>query len=64
MKSARLAPVSVGAGKMILPDGCHDLDAAADQFLAGLETEDLLNFDQSLQRSIHRKFQGAKAACA
>jgi hypothetical protein len=51
---AKAAPTPARAagapGKMILPDGCADLDAAADQFLAGLSPEALLTFDQTLQK--------------
>jgi hypothetical protein len=53
----------MGPGKMILPDGCNDLAAAADQFLAGLAAQDLIAFDQSLQKSIMRKFRGIGAVC-
>jgi serine/threonine protein kinase len=62
-KSSQKASEPSGAGKMILPDGCKDLDAAADQFLAGLAPEDLLDFDQSLQKSITRKFRGLGSVC-
>jgi hypothetical protein len=57
------AVASAGPGKMILPDGCADLDAAADQFLACLAPEDLLAFDQSLQKTITRKFRGLGSVC-
>jgi serine/threonine protein kinase len=62
-KSTKQTPTLVGAGKMILPDGCSDLDEAADQFLAGLVPEDLLDFDQSLQKSLHRRFRGLGSVC-
>ena len=52
-----------GPGKLILPDGCKDLDAAADQFLAGLAPEDLLAFDEALQKDITRKFRGLGNVC-
>jgi hypothetical protein len=52
-----------GPGKTILPDGCANLDAAADQFLAGLAPEDLLAFDQRLQKSITKKFRGLGHVC-
>ena len=52
-----------GPGKLILPDGCKDLDSAADQFLAGLAPEDLLAFDQALQKDITRKFRGLGNVC-
>lgn len=57
------AGASDAPGQMILPDGCPDLDAAADQFLAGLAPEDLLAFDQTLQKSITRKFRGLGNVC-
>ena len=49
-----------GAGKLILPDGCNELDEAADQFLAGLAPEDLLAFEQTLQKEVSREVQGAR----
>lgn len=55
--------VSGAPGKMILPDGCADLDAAADQFLASLAPEELLAFDQGLQKAITRKFRGLGNIC-
>ena len=63
-KAARSPAVaSPGPGKAILPDGCTDLDSAADQFLAGLAPEDLLAFDQALQKDIARKFRGLGHVC-
>jgi hypothetical protein len=57
-------PSASGApGKMILPDGCGDLDAAADQFLAALSPDELLAFDQDLQKAITRKFRGLGNIC-
>jgi eukaryotic-like serine/threonine-protein kinase len=47
----------------ILPDGCATLDAAADQFLANLAAEDLLAFDQKLQKDLTRKFRGLGSIC-
>jgi serine/threonine protein kinase len=52
-----------GVGKLILPDGCKDLDAAADHFLAGLAPEDLLAFEQALQKDITKKFRGLGSVC-
>ncbi|MBA4063463.1 MAG: hypothetical protein C0501_07075 [Isosphaera sp.] len=52
-----------GAGKLILPDGCKDLDEAADRFLAGLAPEDLLSFEQTLQREVGKKFKGLGSVC-
>jgi serine/threonine protein kinase len=57
------ALASSGRGKMILPDNCTDLDAAADQFLATLTPEDLLAFDQTLQKNITRKFRSLGSVC-
>jgi hypothetical protein len=54
---------TAGPGKLILPDGCTNLDEAADQFLAGLPPEDLLSFEQSLQKDITRKFRGLGNVC-
>src|SRR5205823_4687999 len=56
----RGAPVGGDAatGKLILPDGCKNLDEAADQFLAGLAPEDLLAFEQALQKETSKKFKG------
>jgi hypothetical protein len=62
-KSAPPAGASGAPGKMILPDGCADLDAAADQFLAGLAPEELLAFDHQLQKDITRKFRGLGNVC-
>jgi hypothetical protein len=62
-RDAEAAAVVFGAGKVILPDGCKDLDAAADLFLAGLAPEDLLAFDHSLQKDITRKFRGLGSVC-
>lgn len=50
-------------GKLILPDGCKTLDDAADLFLAGIAPEDLLAFDQALQKDIGRKFRGLGNVC-
>jgi hypothetical protein len=62
-KASQSIPVTTGMGKMILPDGCQTLDDAADQFLAALAPEELLAFDQSLQKSISRKFRGVGSVC-
>ncbi|MBN9117716.1 MAG: hypothetical protein J0I06_00845, partial [Planctomycetes bacterium] len=62
-RAAPAAPGSGAPGRMILPDGCADLDAAADQFLAGLAPEDLLAFDEKLQKDITRKFRGLGNVC-
>ena len=52
-----------GGGKLILPDGCKNMDAAADQFLAGLAPEDLLAFEQGFQKEIAKKFNGLGSVC-
>ena len=62
-KNSESAMDRAGPGQMILPDGCKDLDAAADQFLAGLAPEDLLAFDKALQKDITRKFRGLGNVC-
>ncbi len=68
MHAALAAPAGTGGadgapGKLILPDGCKNLDEAADQFLAALAPEDLLAFDEGLQRDITRKFRGLGNVC-
>ncbi|MBY0461133.1 MAG: hypothetical protein K2V38_27745, partial [Gemmataceae bacterium] len=68
MHAALARPAGAGSadgspGKLILPDGCQNLDEAADLFLAGLAPEDLLAFDQSLQKDITRKFRGLGNVC-
>ena len=54
---------SVGPGKLILPDGCKTLDDVADGFLAGLNPEEILAFDQQVQKETTRKFRGLAAVC-
>jgi hypothetical protein len=61
--SSGAAPEETPGGKLILPDGCANLDDAADQFLAGLAPEDLLAFEQALQKEITRKFRGLGSIC-
>ena len=56
-------PPAPGPCATILPDGCRNLDEAADQFLAGLAPEDLLAFDQRLQKDMTRKFRGLGSIC-
>jgi hypothetical protein len=66
---AALAPAAdpaadlAGPGRLILPDGCNTLDDAADRFLAGLNPEDILGFDQTFQKQVSRKFRGLAAVC-
>jgi hypothetical protein len=62
-KTASSSNELVGHGKLILPEGCKDLDEAADQFLAGLAPEDLLAFEHGLQKEIAKKFKGLGSVC-
>ena len=62
-KAVPTSAESAGSGKLILPDGCSNLDEAADQFLAGLAPEDLLAFEQALQKEVSRKFKGLGGVC-
>ena len=55
-----LAP---GPGEVILPDGCADLTAAADLFLAALPEDEVLGFDQELQAKIARRFRAVANVC-
>jgi hypothetical protein len=57
------APVGnpAGPGKLILPEGCNSLDDAADRFLAGLNPDDILAFDEKVQKEINRKYRGLAA---
>ena len=48
---------------MVLPDGCETLDDAADQFLGALAPEDILAFDQALQKDAAKKFRGVANVC-
>lgn len=52
---------SAGPGKLILPEGCKTLDDAADRFLAGLSPDDVLAFDEKVQKEINRKYRGLAA---
>jgi eukaryotic-like serine/threonine-protein kinase len=52
-----------GPNMLILPDGCLTLDDAADQFLGVLAPEDILTFDQTLQRELARRFRGLVNVC-
>ena len=53
----------VGPGKLVLPDGCANLEMAADQFLANLDPADIVAFDQDFQKLIAKKFRGLAAIC-
>src|SRR5262249_9140229 len=52
-----------GPGRPTLPDGCANLDMAADRFLAGPNPEEILAFDQEFQSKTKRKFRGLAAVC-
>lgn len=52
-----------GPGKIILPEGCTTLEQAADQFLATLSPDDLLSFEQTLQKDIQKLFRGLVTVC-
>ena len=51
------------AARLILPTGCRTLDEAADRFLADLAPQDLLDFEQRLQKEITRQFRGLGSVC-
>ena len=48
---------------LILPAGCKTIGEAADQFLASLPPEDILEFDQSLQKELTKRFRGLVNLC-
>jgi serine/threonine protein kinase len=50
-------------GAFVLPLGCADLDAAAEQFIAALPPEDLTAFDVDLQATLTRRFRGLVNVC-
>ncbi|MBN9517919.1 protein kinase [bacterium] len=54
---------AAGPGKLILPEGCATLDDAADRFLAGLNPDEVLAFDQRFQKEVGKKFRGVAAVC-
>ena len=54
---------TAGPGKLILPEGCKTLDEAADVFLANLQPDDLMSFDQAIQKEAARKFRGLVTVC-
>jgi serine/threonine protein kinase len=51
------------ATTVILPPGCKTLDDAADEFIRGLAPEDLLAFDQALQKDVAKKFRAVARVC-
>ncbi|HUR52624.1 MAG TPA: tubulin-like doman-containing protein, partial [Gemmataceae bacterium] len=63
LKTDSPPPAGTGPGKLILPDGCNNLDEAADVFLAHLSPEELMSFDQGVQKEAARKFRGLVTVC-
>jgi hypothetical protein len=52
-----------GPGEILLPAGCATLDEAADLFLSRLAPEEILAFDQHLQKTIRKKFRSLVNVC-
>ncbi|MGL6074617.1 MAG: tubulin-like doman-containing protein [Fimbriiglobus sp.] len=50
-------------GKLILPEGCDSVSKAVEQIIDALPAEDLLNFDQSLQKQLTKNFRGLANLC-
>ena len=50
-------------GTLVMPIGCATLDAAADQFIAALPPEDILQFDRDLQAEIEKKYRKLVTVC-
>ncbi len=50
-------------GAYVLPVGCPDLNAAADQFIAALPADEVKGFDAGLQVDLDRKFRGLVNVC-
>jgi serine/threonine protein kinase len=50
-------------GSLVMPIGCATLDAAADQFISSLPPEDILDFDQSMQAEVEKKFRKLVTVC-
>jgi len=57
------ADPSAEPSAFILPVGCATLEAAADQFIAGLPPDDIIAYDQQLQDAIKSKFRGLTTVC-
>ncbi|MCZ2344326.1 MAG: protein kinase [Bacteroidales bacterium] len=55
--------VLCGPGEVLLPTGCATLDEAADVFLSRLAPEEILSFDQHLQKLIRKQFRGMVNVC-
>jgi serine/threonine protein kinase len=54
---------SAEPGSLVMPIGCATLDAAADQFIANLPPEDILEFDLTLQGEVEKKFRKLVTIC-
>ena len=50
-------------GAYVLPVGCPDLSAAADQFIAQLPADEIKAFDAAIQADLDRKFRGLVNVC-
>ncbi len=59
----RTADAHSESGAFILPVGCADLDSAADQFIAAMPSEEILDFDQSLQAQVEEKYHKLVNIC-
>ncbi|MCS6865876.1 MAG: tubulin-like doman-containing protein [Gemmataceae bacterium] len=62
-KTMQAAVSPIGLGKLILPDGCHNIGAAVEAFLAQLPAEQLRTWEESLQNDVKRKFRGLGHVC-
>ncbi len=59
----RTADANSESGAFILPAGCDDLDSAADQFIAAMPPEEILEFDRGLQAQVEKKYQKLVNIC-
>jgi len=50
-------------GAFILPTGCKDLDSAADQFIAAMPPDEILEFDRGFQAQVETKYQKLVNIC-
>ena len=51
------------SGAFILPTGCEDLDSAADQFIAAMPPDEILEFDRGFQAQVETKYQKLVNIC-
>ena len=61
--SEKTADANSESGEFILPAGCADLDSAADQFIAAMPTEEIMEFDRGLQTQIETKYRKLVNIC-